>query len=329
MKETTKTNKKDETMSLFRQEVISPNRNEAIKVISDLNEKQTYTKEEVLNSVILGDALKVLKKLPKEIFDMVFIDPPYFLQLPKKELRRWTVKTVVEGVDDDWDKFPSFEEYDKFIQSLLTEVKRVMKPNATIWLIATYHSIFRIGKIMQDLGYWILNDIIWVKTNPMPNWLGVRFTNATETLIWAVKDKNSKKYTFNKDYAKQFGIGKIGANVWVLPLCNGKERLKDEKGKKVHSTQKPIELLKRVILTSTNEGDLILDPVAGVGTTGYVAKALKRNFVMIEINPKYVEWIKKRFERDLKISLNPLPDPKGKKVQSYLNLENNNVKNSK
>ena len=329
MKETTKTNKKDETMSLFREEVISLNRNEAIKVISDLNEKQTYTKEEILNSVILGDALKVLKKIPKEIFDMVFIDPPYFLQLPKKELRRWTVKTVVEGVDDDWDKFPSFEEYDKFIQSLLTEVKRVMKPNATIWIIATYHSIFRIGKIMQDLGYWILNDIIWVKTNPMPNWLGVRFTNATETLVWAVKDKNSKKYTFNKDYAKQFGIGKIGANVWVLPLCNGKERLKDEKGKKVHSTQKPIELLKRVILTSTNERDLILDPVAGVGTTGYVAKALKRNFVMIEINPKYVEWIKKRFERDLKISLNPLPDPQGKKVQSYLNLENNNVKNSK
>ena len=318
MEETTKTNKKDETMSLFQQGVISPNRNEAIKVISDQNEKQAYTKEEVLNSIILGDALKVLKKLPEEIFDMVFIDPPYFLQLPKKELRRWTVKTVVEGVDDDWDKFPSFEEYDKFIQNLLTEVKRVMKPNATIWVIATYHSIFRIGKIMQDLGYWILNDIIWVKTNPMPNWLGVRFTNATETLIWAVKDKNSKKYTFNKDYAKQFGIGKIGANVWVLPLCNGKERLKDEKGKKVHSTQKPVELLKRVILTSTNEGDLILDPVAGVGTTGYVAKALKRNFVMIEINPKYVEWIKKRFEKPLKIIDKPRVSER--KINQYFNL---------
>jgi len=318
MKETTKTNKKDETMSLFRQGVISSDRNEVIKVISDLNGKQTYTKEEVLNNVILGDALKVLKKLPEEIFDMVFIDPPYFLQLPKKELRRWTVKTVVEGVDDDWDKFSSFEEYDKFIQNLLTEVKRVMKPNATIWLIATYHSIFRIGKIMQDLGYWILNDIIWVKTNPMPNWLGVRFTNATETLIWAVKDKNSKRYTFNKDYAKQFGIGKIGANVWVLPLCNGKERLKDEKGKKVHSTQKPIELLKRVILTSTNEGDLILDPVAGVGTTGYVAKALKRNFVMIEINPKYVEWIKKRFEKHLKITDKSRISER--KINQYFNL---------
>jgi len=318
MEETTKTNEKDETMSLFQQEGIGFNRNEVIKVISDQSDKQTYTKEEILNSVILGDALKVLKKLPEEIFDIIFIDPPYFLQLPKKELRRWTVKTVVEGVDDDWDKFPSFEEYDKFIQNLLTEVKRVMKPNATIWLIATYHSIFRIGKIMQDLGYWILNDIIWVKTNPMPNWLGVRFTNATETLIWAVKDKNSKKYTFNKNYAKQFGIGKIGANVWVLPLCNGKERLKDEKGKKVHSTQKPIELLKRVILTSTNEGDLILDPVAGIGTTGYVAKALKRNFVMIEINPKYVEWIKRRFEKPLKITDKPRVSER--KINQYFNL---------
>jgi len=301
MKDTAKTSKKRSlNMSLFQQGEINFD-GSGIKIIIDQSEIQTYTREEILNSVILGDALRVLKKFPDEIFDMVFIDPPYFLQLPKKELRRWNVKTIVEGVDDEWDKFPSFEEYDKFIQNLLTQVKRVMKQNATIWVIATYHSIFRIGKIMQDLGYWILNDIIWVKTNPMPNWLGVRFTNATETLIWAVKDKNVKKYTFNKEYAKQFGIGKIGANVWVLPLCNSRERLKDEKGKKVHSTQKPIELLKRVILTSTNEGDLILDPVAGVGTTGYVANALKRNFVMIEINHKYVEWIKKRFEKPLKI----------------------------
>ncbi|NSW78477.1 MAG: site-specific DNA-methyltransferase [Chthonomonadetes bacterium] len=277
-----------------------------IKSISDCEQRQTYTIEEVMNGVILGDALKVLKKLPEEVFDMVFIDPPYFLQLPKKELKRWTVKTVVEGVDDEWDKFPSFEAYDRFISELLTQVKRVMKPNATIWVIATYHSIFRIGKIMQDLGYWILNDVIWVKTNPMPNWLSVRFTNATETLIWAVKDKNAKKYVFNKEQAKQLGIGKVGANVWVLPLCNGKERLKDEMGRKVHSTQKPIELLKRVILTSTHEGSLILDPVAGVGTTGYVARALNRNFVLIEINPKYVEWIQKRFNHPLKtIDLRP------------------------
>lgn len=298
MAHTTRNEKVSEANTLFAME--DAVQADQIRSISDCEQKRTYTIEEVTNSVILGDALKVLKKLPEEVVDMVFIDPPYFLQLPKKELKRWTVKTVVEGVDDEWDKFPSFEAYDRFISELLTQVKRVMKPNATIWVIATYHSIFRIGKIMQDLGYWILNDVIWVKTNPMPNWLSVRFTNATETLIWAVKDKNAKKYVFNKDLARQFGVGKVGANVWVLPLCNGKERLKDEMGRKVHSTQKPIELLKRVILTSTQEGSLILDPVAGVGTTGYVARALNRNFVMIEINPKYVEWIKERFSHPLK-----------------------------
>lgn len=293
-------------------------------VIKDKETKKHYSLKEIKNKVILGDAFKVLKKMDNEIFDMVFIDPPYFLQLPNKELRRWTAKTIVEGVNDEWDKFSSFEEYDDFIKRLLTEIKRVMKPNATIWVISTYHSIFRIGKIMQDLGYWILNDVIWVKTNPMPNWLGVRFTNATETLIWAVKDKNAKKYTFNKEYARMFGIGKIGANVWVLPICWGEERLRDESGKKVHSTQKPIELLKRVILTSTKEGDLILDPVAGTGTTGYVAKALKRNFVMIEINPKYVKWIVERFKKPLNISEKPYP--KQWKISKYMKFNEEDEK---
>lgn len=270
-----------------------------IKFFVDKEDIVKFSREGVANSVILGDSLKVLKKFPEETFDMVFMDPPYFLQLPKKELRRWTVKSVVEGVDDEWDKFSSFEEYDRFIFEPLSDVKRVLKPNGTIWVIATYHSIFRIGKIMQDLGYWLLNDVIWLKTNPMPNWLGVRFTNATETLIWAVRNKDEKKYCFNKEFAKKFGIGKVGANVWVMPICNGEERLKDEKGQKVHSTQKPIELLKRIILISTNEGDFVLDPVAGVGTTGYVANALRRNFVMIEKNQKYVEWIKQRFQKRL------------------------------
>jgi DNA modification methylase len=222
-------------------------------VIEDKPEKEKYKIDEIRNKIILGDAFKVLNKINDEVFDMVFVDPPYFLQLPDKELKRCKVKTIVEGVNDEWDKFSSFEEYDDFIKKLLLEIKRVMKQTATIWVIATYHSIFRIGKIMQDLGYWILNDVIWIKTNPMPNWLGVRFTNATETLIWATKDKGVKKYTFNKEYAKKFGIGKIGANVWLLPICQGEERLKDEKGKKLHSTQKPIELLKRVILTSKKE----------------------------------------------------------------------------
>jgi DNA modification methylase len=290
---------------------------EAIKVIHDSKSRKNYAKEEVIDGVILGDARDVLKKLPDESFDMVFIDPPYFLQLSKKELKRWGNRSSVDGVNDEWDRFESFEEYDAFIEGILKEVKRLMKPNATIWVIGTYHNIFRIGKIMQDLNYWILNDVIWVKTNPMPNWLGVRFTNATETLIWAVKDKNAKKYTFNKDYAKKFGIGKVGANVWVLPICSGRERLKDESGQKIHSTQKPAELLKRVILTSTKEGDLILDPMAGVGTTGYVAKALNRKFVMIEKNPRYVEWIEKRFGSPLKLS-DRAPDEK--KINNYLKL---------
>jgi len=269
-------------------------------VIEDKPEKSKYDLSEIENKIILGDTFKVLKKIKNEVFDMVFIDPPYFLQLPNKQLRRWSVKTVVEGVNDEWDKFGSFQEYDNFITELFQEIKRVLKPNGTVWVIATYHSIFRIGKIMQDLGYWILNDVIWIKTNPMPNWLGVRFTNATETLIWAVKDKGVKRYTFNKEYAKKFGMGKVKSNVWILPICCGKERIKGTNGKKLHSTQKPIELLKRVILTSTKEGDLILDPLAGTGTTGCVANALRRKFVMIEINKEYVNGIKKKIFKSFK-----------------------------
>jgi DNA modification methylase len=305
--------KKKKQVAKNGKEMINEYTISTLKTIEDKDKIEKYKINDILNSMICGDALKVLKKIPKEIFDMVFIDPPYFLQLSKKELRRWNVKTIVNGVNDEWDKFSSFEEYDSFISTLLTEVKQVMKKNATLWIISTYHSIFRIGKILQDLGYWILNDIIWLKTNPMPNWLGVRFTNATETLIWSVKDKNVKKYTFNREYAKIFGFGKTGTNVWVLPICSGSERLRDETGKKCHSTQKPIELLKRVILTSTKEGDLILDPMAGVGTTGYVAKALKRNFVMIEKNPEYVKWTQKRF-------LTPLVLPESKSQLEILNI---------
>lgn len=268
-------------------------------IIEDQETIIHYSVQEIKNKVIWGDALQVLPKIAAETFDMIFLDPPYFLQLPKKQLRRWTVKTVVEGVNDEWDNFSSFQEYDDFIARLLQEIQRVMKPTATIWIIATYHSLFRIGKIMQDLGFWILNNIVWIKSNPMPNWLGVRFTNATENLIWAVKDRKAKKYTFNKEYARAFGIGKIGANVWMFPICVGKKRLKDDTGKKLHSTQKPVELLRRVILTSTKEGDFILDPVAGTGTTGYVAQALKRDFVMIERHPVYIQGIEKRFQQPM------------------------------
>jgi DNA modification methylase len=172
---------------------------------------------------------------------------------------------------------------------------------------------------MQDLGYWILNDVIWVKTNPMPNWLGVRFTNATENLIWAVKDKNAKDFTFNGDIAKIFGIDKVGTDIWVIPICMGKERMRNEKGKKLHSTQKPIELLKRVILTSTKEGDLVLDPLAGTGTTGYVAQSLRRNFITIEINPRYVRTIEERFMKSSMIKV--APKVSQKRIREYMRLE--------
>ncbi|MDR3577695.1 MAG: site-specific DNA-methyltransferase [Anaerolineaceae bacterium] len=265
-------------------------------VIKDEDHIPQYEFEELQDKIILGDSLSVLKKMPSACVDLVFMDPPYFLQLPKKKLVRWKVQTEVNGVNDEWDKFASFEDYDNFIRSMLTELQRIMKPTATIWVIASYHCLFRIGAIMQDLGFWILNDLIWLKTNPMPNWLGVRFTNATETMIWAVRQKDAKGYTFEKKLAKEMGVGSVGANVWMIPLCTGKERLKDAQGHRLHSTQKPVELLRRVLLTSSKEGDTILDPVAGVGTTGYVAKTLNRRFIMVEINPTYVEAIQNRLE---------------------------------
>jgi DNA modification methylase len=266
-----------------------------LKVIDGKSIKGTIDRDEVVGSVIVGDCKELLQKLPDASVDLVFLDPPYYLQLPKKDLKRWNQNNVVVAVRDEWDKFRSFEDYDRFIEDVLKEVRRVLKPSGTVWVISTYHSLHRIGKIMQDMGYWILNDVHWVKTNPMPNWLGVRFTNATETLLWALPDKNAKGYTFHRDLAKKFGIGKVGANIWVIPLCTGKERLKNEEGTRLHSTQKPAELLRRVILTSTNEGDIILDPFAGTGTTGHLAKDLGRNFIMIEGNNDYIQGMVDRF----------------------------------
>jgi len=270
-------------------------------VLKDNKSIINYSLDQITNKVIHGDALDVLKKIPDGSVDLVFMDPPYFLQLPKKQLKRWNVKSDVNGVNDDWDKFESFEEYDEFISIVLDEVRRIMKENATIWIISTYHSIFRIGKIMQDKKFWLLSNISWIKSNPMPNWLGVRFTNATETLIWATKNKEAKKYTFKKDLAKRYGIGKVGANVWLIPLCTGKERIKDSEGNKIHSTQKPLELLRRIIEITSNEEDIIFDPMAGVGTAGYAAKALNRNFIMIEKEKKYIEGIVQRFKSEPKL----------------------------
>jgi DNA modification methylase len=276
-------------------------------IITDEDEIINYKLEQICNKIVLGDALKVLPKIPAESVDLVFVDPPYFLQLPSRKLIRWG-GTQVKGVIDDWDKFRNFPEYDNFTIKWLSELQRIMKPKATIWVIGTYHNIHRIGKIMQDLNYWILADVQWVKSNPVPNFLGVRFTNATETLIWAVKNRNVKGHVFNKQYAKQYGIGKVGANVWVIPVCSGRERLKDPTGVKIHSTQKPVELIKRIIQISTNPGDLIIDPMAGTGTTGFVAHTLQRNFIMVEKNHKYTQTIPSRFNTPLEneSSLNQL-----------------------
>ena len=232
--------------------------------------------------------------MPKKSANLVFADPPYNLQL-KQDLYRPN-QTKVDGVTDNWDKFATNEEYDKFTKDWLFACREVMADDATIWVIGSYHNIFRVGRIMMDLGFWILNDVQWYKTNPMPNFRGVRFTNATETLIWAKKSENQKKYTFNHQVMKQLNGGKQMTSVWQIPLCTGNERLKDEQGKKAHSTQKPEELLKRVILSSSSEKDLVLDPFSGSGTTCAVAKKLNRNGIGIEKEHKYIQISKKRLE---------------------------------
>ncbi len=252
----------------------------------------------VLDTVIEGDCLAILPRLPAESVDMIFLDPPYFLQLPRKKLVRWGVRSEVESPERDWDRFASFAEYDAFVGGVLEECRRVMKPSATIWVIGTYHNIFRIGALLQDLGFWILNDVTWLKANPMPNWLNVRMTNATETLIWAVRDRGCKDYVYNpaaaKEYSREDFGSKIAINVWRLPLCSGRERLKGPDGKRLHPTQKPERLLERVISISTNPGDVVLDPMAGTGTTGVLAKRLGRRFVLIERDPDYARAARER-----------------------------------
>lgn len=241
-----------------------------------------------------GNCIDILPELPEKSVRLIFADPPYNLQL-KQELYRPN-QTLVDGVDDVWDQFLSFESYDEFTRQWLSACRRVLADDGTIWVIGSYHNIFRVGKIMMDLGYWILNDVQWHKTNPMPNFRGVRFTNATETLIWAKKSEKQKKYTFNHQVMKQLNDGKQMTSVWHIPLCTGTERIKDENGKKAHSTQKPEALLQRVILSSSNEGDTVLDPFSGSGTTCAVAKKLNRRSIGIEQEPRYVEIAENRLK---------------------------------
>lgn len=243
-----------------------------------------------LDQILTGDCLEVLPRLPAASVDLVFADPPYNLQL-SQELYR-PDQSKVDAVDDPWDKFSSFAEYDAFTRAWLSACRRVLKDTGTLWVIGTYHNIYRVGAILQDLGFWILNDVVWIKDNPMPNFRGVRFTNAHETLLWAQK-KRGARYTFNHQAMKALNDDLQMRSDWHLPLATGRERLKIN-GQKAHSTQKPEALLYRVLLASTHPGDVVLDPFFGSGTTGAVARKLGRHFIGIERDPAYVRLAQER-----------------------------------
>ncbi len=243
------------------------------------------------NQILDGDCVEVMNSLPANSVDLVFADPPYNLQL-KGELHR-PDNSRVDAVDDKWDQFSSFAAYDRFSREWLAAARRILKPNGAIWVIGSYHNIFRVGAALQDAGFWILNDVIWRKSNPMPNFRGKRFTNAHETMIWAGKS-DASKYTFNYEALKELNEGIQMRSDWVLPICNGGERLKNDKGEKAHPTQKPESLLHRVLIASTKQGDVVLDPFFGSGTTGAVAKKLGRDFIGIEREAKYRKVAAKR-----------------------------------
>jgi DNA modification methylase len=251
-----------------------------------------------INRIHQGDSIDLLKQLPEKSVDLVFADPPYNLQLTGDLLR--PDRSKVNPVNDHWDKFGSFGTYDEFTREWLHECHRVTKDTGSIWVIGTYHNIFRVGTILQDTGFWILNDIIWIKTNPMPNFRGTRFTNAHETLIWATKSKASR-YTFHYRTMKGFNDDLQMRSDWLIPICHGPERVR-ENGRKAHSAQKPEELLYRIILATSNPGDLVLDPFSGSGTTAAVAKKLGRNFIGFEREPSYIRLATERIEKTEPVS---------------------------
>ncbi len=244
-----------------------------------------------LDEILVGDCVPLLQSLPAGSVDAVFADPPYNLQLAG-DLHR-PDQSLVDAVDDEWDRFASFEAYDAFTRAWLLACRRVLKKDGTLWVIGSYHNIFRVGTILQDLGFWILNDIVWRKTNPMPNFRGRRFTNAHETMIWASRDQTSR-HAFNYDAMKAMNDGVQMRSDWTLPICTGAERLKDGNGDKLHPTQKPESLLSRVILSSTKPGDVVLDPFFGSGTTGAVARRLGRHFIGVERERSYAEAARAR-----------------------------------
>jgi len=251
-------------------------------------------------TIILGDCIEELKKLPSGSVDLVFADPPYNLQLGADLARPDNSK--VDAVDDHWDQFESFKVYDAFTRAWMSECQRVLKDDGALWVIGSYHNIFRVGTVLQDLGFWVLNDVIWRKSNPMPNFKGTRFANAHETLIWAAKSKGARRYTFNYDAMKTANDDVQMRSDWTLPLCTGEERIKGADGAKAHPTQKPEALLHRVILSSSRPGDVILDPFFGVGTTGAAAKRLGRRFIGIERESEYVAHAKERIRKVIPVA---------------------------
>ncbi len=263
--------------------------------------------------IIEGDCISVMESLPAESVDVVFADPPYNLQL-EGDLHRPN-NSRVDGVAEAWDQFSSFADYDAFTRAWLAAARRALKPTGTLWVIGSYHNIFRVGAALQDLQFWILNDIIWRKTNPMPNFRGRRFTNAHETLIWAARDPGASRYTFNYDALKVANDDLQMRSDWVFPLCTGEERLKDETGSKIHPTQKPEALLHRILLASTAKGDTVLDPFFGTGTTGAVAKRLGRHFIGIERERDYIDAAKARIAKIRKLSDDAMEITKGKRQE--------------
>jgi modification methylase len=249
-----------------------------------------------LNRILQGDCIEAMRGLPDASVDLVFADPPYNLQLGG-DLNR-PDGSHVDAVTDHWDQFDSFGAYDRFTRAWLTEARRVLKPDGAIWVIGSYHNIYRVGAMMQDLGFWLLNDIVWRKTNPMPNFRGTRFTNAHETLLWASQGEKAK-YHFNYRAMKTLNDELQMRSDWVLPICSGAERLKDDMGHKAHPTQKPEALLYRVLLATTEAGDVVLDPFFGTGTTGAVAKRLGRDWIGCEREDSYIKVATARIEKEL------------------------------
>ena len=265
-----------------------------------------------LDIVIQGDCIQAMRTLPEGCADLVFADPPYNLQL-RNELRR-PDNSKVDAVDDSWDQFSSFAEYDRFTREWLNAARRALKDTGALWVIGSYHNIYRVGAILQDLGFWILNDVVWRKTNPMPNFRGRRFTNAHETMIWATKSAK-QAYTFNYEAMKALNDDVQMRSDWTLPICAGAERLKDEKGEKAHSTQKPESLLHRVIVSSTKPGDVVLDPFFGSGTTGAVAKRLGRRFIGIERDADYVKVARRRIAEIVPADTDAIEVTKSKRAE--------------